>query len=1055
MNFKKKIFSILAILFLVSKCFSAYVPLPNTTNLFAGDGNGGAVDSGLNQSSIVSTNYLSGGGWWELYTNKTALYEGKLYYFTNSTTAGLQECQNAQQAVLNAPSSINIHLQPNSTYTFESPVYFTNNVRISGGTMNSTWLLYDGPTNLYSYSYFTNIIFPMFRNDGIEDGTNYTKVGLINFYCNPYIAPQSNANRVVGWQPPYYDIYLDNFTVSVKTNLPCVIIAGGAFNAYIDRVNIGGEGMFRTNSLGSQIAFLEVTNAPLEIALALDVLYCFKIHESKVQGCADGWLSIGNANVKVDDCTASSISYWIKNGSPTKGNGFPTNSWIGVGPALYFGQVSNDAWVHTYATYSCKIDFWCEAGSMQDFTDYSPQGAFGGVAIADDHSWYGKADCEGGSSQWQGWIVKNVIQVSDGSFAIRQISANDITNGMNAGISDFFGQGLGVNASANYGPGAGNGWAFNQGVLDGPNLVNGWCSIGAGGGTGVNYFGDAYPIYGNGAYLYNVQGSAITGTLGNNTTGSAANATNLNGVAAGNYALKTDATNAASAVAATIPGSKVLLATNAPDGNVSASLNNVSNLVATLPLPAANLVGTVSAANLPAGVVTNGTVLTAISTNQFLVNYPANTNFNGTYTVAVRDNANQYFDFTNKTYHLAYNASVWGANIWALATDTNNIGSIVVYNAVFGNPTPIGLWLNASDNSAAGNFVSFVYLPQTNAPASLKLDYIFTNLVTTNAYVDPLRGSDTYGRIGYYPFQTINAAINSTSAPVDIYLAEGQYNENFILRKTQRLFGKGNASQISGILYVVDSNTVDSVKIIGSGYFEADASTGVYFNNVMADSSAVDLFQVQTARTNWTFVNCHFKCSGTLYNGNISGTENHFNEILEAYGSGVSGQNYASGYGGSVNLNTTGTVNIYGGSVVCTNLSLSSGGLFLNNSGWSNTTWNLYGVCFSHNLNSSNPAIYNSTTGKVNGTYFDNGTNFVLSGTFLTATNTLTVAATGATNNTGDTYLVSVTAGTSMALKDQNGNQYLTPIANSAFPLKPSQRFTGSGITATALIISK
>ena len=72
-----------------------------------------------------------------------------------------------------------------------------------------------------------------------------------------------------------------------------------------------------------------------------------------------------------------------------------------------------------------------------------------------------------------------------------------------------------------------------------------------------------------------------------------------------------------------------------------------------------------------------------------------------------------------------------------------------------------------------------------------------------------------------------------------------------------------------------------------------------------------------------------------------------------------------------------------------------------------------------------------------------------------TATNTLAVSASGVTNNTTDTYLVSVTAGTSMAIKDTNGNQYYTPIINSAFPLKPNQRFTGTAVTATALIMNR
>ena len=72
-----------------------------------------------------------------------------------------------------------------------------------------------------------------------------------------------------------------------------------------------------------------------------------------------------------------------------------------------------------------------------------------------------------------------------------------------------------------------------------------------------------------------------------------------------------------------------------------------------------------------------------------------------------------------------------------------------------------------------------------------------------------------------------------------------------------------------------------------------------------------------------------------------------------------------------------------------------------------------------------------------------------------TATNTLVVSSSGVTNTTLDTYLVSITAGTSMAVKDQNGNQYYTPVINSAFPLKPNQRFTGTAVTGTAMILNR
>lgn len=67
----------------------------------------------------------------------------------------------------------------------------------------------------------------------------------------------------------------------------------------------------------------------------------------------------------------------------------------------------------------------------------------------------------------------------------------------------------------------------------------------------------------------------------------------------------------------------------------------------------------------------------------------------------------------------------------------------------------------------------------------------------------------------------------------------------------------------------------------------------------------------------------------------------------------------------------------------------------------------------------------------------------------LLNTNTLIVTAGGVTNNTPLSYLVSITAGTSLALKDQFGNQFLTPILNSAYPLQSGWRLTGTLVTGT------
>lgn len=80
----------------------------------------------------------------------------------------------------------------------------------------------------------------------------------------------------------------------------------------------------------------------------------------------------------------------------------------------------------------------------------------------------------------------------------------------------------------------------------------------------------------------------------------------------------------------------------------------------------------------------------------------------------------------------------------------------------------------------------------------------------------------------------------------------------------------------------------------------------------------------------------------------------------------------------------------------------------------------------------------------------------VFAGTFLTAsTNNLPVTSGGVTNNTGLTYLLTITAGTAMTLKDVNGNPILTPAINGAYPLKPNWRFAGTAVTAQAVILSQ
>lgn len=74
-------------------------------------------------------------------------------------------------------------------------------------------------------------------------------------------------------------------------------------------------------------------------------------------------------------------------------------------------------------------------------------------------------------------------------------------------------------------------------------------------------------------------------------------------------------------------------------------------------------------------------------------------------------------------------------------------------------------------------------------------------------------------------------------------------------------------------------------------------------------------------------------------------------------------------------------------------------------------------------------------------------------------TNTVVLsAATGWTNNgttaSPSNYLCCCTAGTAMALKDVNGNQFAVPVLSSSFPMKNGYRLTGTAITAILYQVS-
>ncbi len=91
------------------------------------------------------------------------------------------------------------------------------------------------------------------------------------------------------------------------------------------------------------------------------------------------------------------------------------------------------------------------------------------------------------------------------------------------------------------------------------------------------------------------------------------------------------------------------------------------------------------------------------------------------------------------------------------------------------------------------------------------------------------------------------------------------------------------------------------------------------------------------------------------------------------------------------------------------------------------------------------------TYGKTNVTTL-NGDGFVGPSLSTSRTNTLVVTSSGVTNITAFNYLLSITAGTGLSLKSGDGTTILTPAINGAYPLKPGWRFTGTAVTAQAVI---
>lgn len=347
---------------LPSGVYTNAIVFNNASNVIAGNGAG---ITGLNASSIstgalpltqLAESVVTNSLWWELATNKTAIFNGKRYDFASSTSSGINEIMALSPVVSTNNSGICIRLGP-GIYNFETPLILPNNVTIIGAGEWNTVLMYDGPINIFAADQVAAI--PKGADSIIFAGAK--NCGLIQL--PPYNGPAL-------WTAPLgYSYLFENFTVTTASNLPAALLDGMASRMTLDHISLLGVGGLSQAAAGS--LFLPPagysTVDSLTVGAVVWVWNKFVVNDCWAWGLADGIANVGNSFFTVNDLEAVTIGF--DNG--IGGNGYPENSWLGKGFAIYTGREgynsegSCSADIERLAPVLNNVDIWVDANSAK------------------------------------------------------------------------------------------------------------------------------------------------------------------------------------------------------------------------------------------------------------------------------------------------------------------------------------------------------------------------------------------------------------------------------------------------------------------------------------------------------------------------------------------------------------------------------------------------------------------------------------------------------------------------------------------------------------------
>jgi hypothetical protein len=293
-----------------SNMFSGPVAFNNPSNTFTGTFAGDA--SGL---SGVVTNALEV----LLFTNKTVIYRGQTYCFSNSTTAGMDELQRLFPKPTNGgPSGLAIRLADSGEYTFTTPIYLSNNVTIVGAGMWSSGFIYRGPVNLWTLQTVMN---------------NPKAAGLFNCVTNVWNpAGSPAAYTALG------DFNFRQFYIKTAVDFPCVLLDMTANFVQLDHVGLFGPDVLSSAWTGYNINPLEgQLHTPLAAVGAYFDVYA-QLHQ---YGCvamelAAGYDYIGNTVVTANDNAVYNIG--VVDGVAYVTNAYPATHLYSLGPGFILEQ---------------------------------------------------------------------------------------------------------------------------------------------------------------------------------------------------------------------------------------------------------------------------------------------------------------------------------------------------------------------------------------------------------------------------------------------------------------------------------------------------------------------------------------------------------------------------------------------------------------------------------------------------------------------------------------------------------------------------------------------